>query len=117
MSILSTEQLGHSYHDKWLFKSIYWGLQKGDRIALTGVNGSGKSTYLRILSGKLKPSDGKVVTERNLKIGYLEQDPQFNNDQTINDFIFTLDNKQQQLIKQYEELTRSVSPDEKSFIS
>ena len=103
MSILSTEQLGHSFNDNWLFKDLYFGLNKGDRVALVGINGTGKSTLLRILSGILQPSLGKVVTERDLRIGYLEQDPQFSNQETISDFIYSLGNERQQLIRQYEE--------------
>ncbi|HUH34175.1 MAG TPA: ABC-F family ATP-binding cassette domain-containing protein [Daejeonella sp.] len=113
MSILSTEQLGHSFNDNWLFKDLYLGLAKGDRVALVGVNGTGKSTLLRILSGHLAPSLGKVVTERDLRIGYLEQDPQFNSSDTISDFIYSIGNKQQQLIRQYEEAIEVEPHDEK----
>ncbi len=103
MSILSTEQLGHSFNDNWLFTDLYFGINKGERIALVGINGTGKSTFLRILAGMLVPSLGKVVTERDLRIGYLEQDPQFNDQATISDFIYSIGNSRQQLIRQYEE--------------
>lgn len=113
MSILSTEQLGHSFNDNWLFKDLYFGLNKGDRVALVGINGTGKSTLLRILSGLLAPSLGKVVTERDLRIGYLEQDPQFQNQETISDFIYSIGNERQQLIRQYEEAVEQEVHDEK----
>ena len=113
MSILSTEQLGHSFNDNWLFKDLYLGLNKGDRVALVGINGTGKSTLLRILSGLLAPSLGKVVTERDLRIGYLEQDPQFQNQETISDFIYSIGNERQQLIRQYEEAVEQEVQDEK----
>lgn len=113
MSILSTEQLGHSFNDNWLFKDIYFGLEKGDRVALVGINGTGKSTFLRILSGILSPSIGKVVTERDLRIGYLEQDPQFQNQNTISDFIYSIGNERQQLIRKYEEAVNQEVQDEK----
>ena len=113
MSILSTEQLGHSFNDNWLFKDLFLGLAKGDRVALVGVNGTGKSTLLKILSGTLSPSLGKVVTERDLKIGYLEQDPQYQLLNTISDFIYSIGNKQQQLIRQYEEVISQEPHDEK----
>lgn len=113
MSILSTEQLGHSFNDNWLFKDLYLGLNKGDRVALVGINGTGKSTLLRILSGLLAPSLGKVVTERDLRIGYLEQDPQFQNQETISDFIYSIGNERQQLIRHYEEAVEKEVQDEK----
>ena len=113
MSILSTEQLGHSFNDNWLFKDLYFGLNKGDRVALVGINGTGKSTLLRILSGILQSSLGKVVTERDLRIGYLEQDPQFSNQETISDFIYSIGHERQQLIRQYEEAANQEVNDEK----
>jgi ATP-binding cassette subfamily F protein uup len=113
VSILSTEQLGHSFNDNWLFKDIYFGLEKGDRVALVGINGTGKSTFLRILSGILAPSLGKVVTERDLRIGYLEQDPQFQNQNTISDFIYSIGNERQQLIRKYEEAVNQEVQNEK----
>ena len=113
MSILSTEQLGHSFSDNWLFKDLYFGLNKGERVALVGINGTGKSTFLRILSGMLAPGLGKVVTERDLRIGYLEQDPQFNDQDSISDFIYSIGNSRQQLIREYEEAISQDVTDEK----
>ena len=108
MSILSTEQLGHIYSDRWLFKDLSFGIQKGDRVALVGINGTGKSTLLKILAGIEIPTLGKVVTERGINIGYLEQDPKFEGLTTINDFVFSVDNEQQQLIKEYERLIEMI---------
>ncbi|SKB72784.1 ABC-F family ATP-binding cassette domain-containing protein [Daejeonella lutea] len=112
MSILSTEQLGHSFNDNWLFTDLYFGINKGERVALVGINGTGKSTLLKILSGMLAPGIGKVVTERDLRVGYLDQDPKFNHQETISDFIYSIGNSRQQLIRQYEEaVNQSVTND------
>lgn len=113
MSILSTEQLGHSFNDNWLFTDLYFGINKGERVALVGINGTGKSTFLKILSGMLAPSLGKVVTERDLRVGYLEQDPKFNDQETISDFIYSIGNSRQQLIRQYEEAVNQEVADDK----
>lgn len=107
MSILSTELVSHSFHDQWLFKDLHFGLLKGDRVALVGINGTGKSTLLKILAGILEPQSGNVVSERGIQIGYLAQEPDFSGLNTINDFIFSAENEQQQLIKEYEELINS----------
>ncbi|MDR3011300.1 MAG: ABC-F family ATP-binding cassette domain-containing protein [Sphingobacterium sp.] len=104
MSILATEQVSHSFHDRWLFKDLHFGLQKGDRIALVGINGTGKSTLLAILAERILPTSGKVVKEKGIKIGFLEQDPDFTGLKSINDFIYSADNDQQRLIREYEEL-------------
>jgi ATP-binding cassette subfamily F protein uup len=101
-TLISAENLGHSFHDNWLFSQQTFGINSGRRIALVGANGAGKSTLLKILAEKLKPTEGKVVKSKFLSMGYLEQDPSFNPEETINDFIFKADNEQQQLIKAYE---------------
>ncbi|MGY4538857.1 ATP-binding cassette subfamily F protein uup [Mucilaginibacter sp. UYNi724] len=101
---ISAENLGHSFNDNWLFKNLTIGINRGRRVALVGVNGAGKSTLLKILSGSLKPTEGKVAQARDLNVGYLEQDPFFKNAVTISDYIFHSDNIQQQLIRRYEEL-------------
>jgi len=111
VSILSTERLGHSYHDRWLFRNLHFGLQKGDRVALVGPNGAGKSSLLRILAGELEPSEGAVVGEKGLRIGFLPQDPVFDTFESINDFIYRSDNAQQQLIRAYEELVANPDAD------
>ncbi|WP_256010914.1 ABC-F family ATP-binding cassette domain-containing protein [Desertivirga xinjiangensis] len=112
MSILSGEQLGHSFNDTWLFRDITFGIAKGQRVALVGVNGSGKSTLMKILCERLIPTEGKVVKEKGLSVGYLEQDPDFGGQRTIADYIYSLDNKQQQLIRQYEHLIATDNPDD-----
>ena len=101
---ISVENLGHSFHDHWLFKNLTLGINKGRRVALVGVNGAGKSTLLKLLSGKFLPTEGKVVQTKDLRVGYLEQDPDFKDAVTISDYIFHKDNAQQQAIRKYEEL-------------
>lgn len=116
MSILSTEQVSHSFNDKWLFNDLHFALLKGDRVALVGINGTGKSTLLKILSGLIIPTNGRVVKEKGLKIGYLPQEPNFSDLNTINDFIYSADNEQQQLIKEYEQLVENEDFSSKKFM-
>lgn len=115
MSIISTEQLGHSFNDRWLFKDLHFGLQKGDRVALVGINGTGKSTLLKLLAEEFPPQEGRVVKERGIRIGYLPQEPDFTGISTINDFIYSSENEQQQLIKEYEQLLESKNIDTKEL--
>jgi len=115
VSILSTEQVSHSFNDKWLFKDLHFGLQKGDRIALVGINGTGKSTLLSILAEKQIPTSGKVVKEKGIKVGFLPQNPDFTGLNSINDFIYSADNEQQSLIREYEELLSQENPDQQKL--
>ncbi|HWD90305.1 MAG TPA: ABC-F family ATP-binding cassette domain-containing protein [Mucilaginibacter sp.] len=101
---LSAENLGHSFHDHWLFRNQTIGINRGQRVALVGINGAGKSTLLKLFAGLFLPTEGKVVYARDLRLEYLEQDPSFELAYTISDYIFHSDNKQQQLIRAYEEL-------------
>lgn len=101
---ISAENIGHSFHDHWLFRNVNIGINRGRRIALVGINGAGKSTLLKILAGQLAPTEGKVAQMRGLRVGYLEQDPGFKDAVTISDYIFHAEDKQQQLIRKYEEL-------------
>ncbi|WP_158825719.1 ABC-F family ATP-binding cassette domain-containing protein [Mucilaginibacter lacusdianchii] len=112
---LSAENLGHSFHDHWLFRNLTIGINRGRRVALVGVNGAGKSTLLKLLSGKIAPTEGKVVSARDLRPGYLEQDPAFEKGHTISDYIFHKDNVQQQLILKYEQLLENDPNNEKAI--
>lgn len=112
MSILSTEKLGHAFNDNWLFKDLNFSLHRGDRVALVGINGTGKSSLLRILAGQLDPTVGLVVSEKGITIGFLDQNPDFKEFTSVNDFIYSADNTQQNLIRQYEDLLREANPDQ-----
>ena len=107
--------MGHGYHDEWLFKNLTLGINSGQRVALVGINGAGKSTLLKLLAERFPPLEGKIVKNKAVKIGFLDQEPQFTEGYSISDHIFSLENKQQQLIKEYEELIEDPNPDEKTL--
>ncbi|WP_316830368.1 ABC-F family ATP-binding cassette domain-containing protein [Pedobacter aquatilis] len=112
-TLIAAEGLGHGYHDEWLFKNLTLGINSGQRVALVGINGAGKSTLLKLLAERFAPLEGKIVKNKSVKLGFLDQEPQFTEGFSISDHIFSLENKQQQLIKEYEELIENPNPDEK----
>jgi ABC transport system ATP-binding/permease protein len=114
-TLIAAEGLGHGYHDEWLFKNLTLGINSGQRVALVGINGAGKSTLLKLLAERFPPLEGKIVKNKSVKIGFLDQEPQFTEGFSISDHIFSLENKQQQLIKEYEELIENPNPDEKTL--
>ncbi|MNJ99957.1 ABC transporter ATP-binding protein uup [compost metagenome] len=114
-TLIAAEGLGHAYHDEWLFKNLTLGINAGQRVALVGVNGAGKSTLMKLLAERFAPLEGKIVKNKSTKIGFLDQEPSFPDNSSISDFIFSSDNKQQQLIKEYEELIEEEHPDEKKL--
>lgn len=114
-TLIAAEGLGHGYHQEWLFKNLTLGINSGQRVALVGINGAGKSTLLKLLAERFEPLEGKIVKNKSVKIGFLDQEPSFPEGYSISDFIFSMDNKQQQLIREYEELIEQEHPDEQKL--
>lgn len=87
MNYLSIKYLSKSYGEKILFEEISLGLHKGEKTALIANNGTGKSTLLKIIAGKEEADSGEVVVRNGIKIGYLPQQPVFDESLTINELI------------------------------
>lgn len=102
MHYVSAEGLGKSYGIQPLFQNITFHIQEGDRIALVARNGTGKSTLLRILSGRETPDSGNVWINREITVALLEQDPVFLEDNTVLDNIFHHNNAVMNTVRQYE---------------
>lgn len=77
MNLLTIDKVTKAYTDKILFEEVSLGIQEGDKIGVIGINGTGKSTLLKIISGIEEPDTGEVTTGRNIKIEYLAQQPEF----------------------------------------
>lgn len=73
MSILNVEHLSHGFGDRAIFHDVSFRLLKGEHIGLIGANGEGKSTFMNIITGKLRPDEGKVEWAKNVRVGYLDQ--------------------------------------------
>lgn len=76
-NFLNVEDLGKSYGDRVLFSNISFGVDEGEKIGIVAKNGTGKSTLLRILSGKESADSGSIVWRNGLRIGVLDQVPVF----------------------------------------
>ena len=103
MNYLSAELISKTFNDKWLFKDISLGISQGEKFAMVGNNGVGKSTLLKILTGELKSDSGKVVTRDGIRLGFLTQQPQVDNNQFVKDILFDASNKVAAAVKEYEE--------------
>src|SRR5205823_911316 len=83
MNILSIENITKNYSDKPLFSDLSFGLEEGEKRALIARNGSGKSTLMKIIAGIEKPDSGIISFRKDLRIGYLDQQPSFDPLQTV----------------------------------
>ncbi|MBW3128763.1 ABC-F family ATP-binding cassette domain-containing protein [Hymenobacter profundi] len=102
MNLLSAENISKNYADRWLFRDLNFGLQQGQRVALVGINGTGKTTLLRILAG-IEPGDtGSVSVRKETRVAFLGQQPVFDENLTVEETIFASQNATLAAIRDYE---------------
>lgn len=107
MNYITLEKIYKSYSEKVLLKNVSLTVNEGDKIGIIGINGAGKSTLLKILAGKDEFFDGEMTKNKNVRIEYLSQRQEFDDNSTILEQIFKSDTKEMKLIKEYEELLGS----------
>lgn len=83
MNILSLENITHSYTERKLFDNTSFYLHEGEKVGVIGINGTGKSTLLKIMAGVEVPDEGEVIKASNMMIHYLPQNPKFNDGDTV----------------------------------
>lgn len=83
MNLLTAEGITHSYHDRRLFSDLSFHLNEGEKVGLIGINGTGKSTLLKIIAGMLVPDEGTVIRGNQLTLSYLPQSPEFSDTDTV----------------------------------
>lgn len=111
-SYLQIENLTKSYGDRNLFDSITFGVNEGDKIGVIAKNGTGKSTLLKIISGKESPDDGKITYRNDLRVGILDQMPEFSTDATVLDSCLLDNSEKAQIIAKYELALNNGNADE-----
>lgn len=87
MNVLNLEHISKVYGDKVIFDDISCGIHQGDKIGIIGINGTGKTTFLKILAGLEEADEGQVITQNGLRITYLPQHPEFPKDATILSYV------------------------------
>lgn len=92
-SLLQAENISKRYGDKLLFENININISEGQKIALVAKNGTGKTSLLNILAGTDTSDSGKLSRKRDVKIAYLPQEIDLDNNKTVLDAIFFLDNE------------------------
>lgn len=102
MNLLSIEGLTKSYGEKVLFKNLSLGISEGEKIGLIGINGTGKSSLLKIIDGDDNYDQGKIIKNNNLRIEYLDQNTEFDEEFTVLDAIFKGNSPVMRIVREYE---------------
>ncbi|AZU63071.1 ABC-F family ATP-binding cassette domain-containing protein [Neobacillus mesonae] len=102
MKMLTVEGLSKTYGEKQLFQEITFTIAEKERVGLIGVNGTGKSSLLKIVAGLDQPDAGKIVTGKDYSISYLQQQPEFDADRTVLEQVFYGDAPILKLMREYE---------------
>ena len=102
MNLLSVENISKAFGEHIILENISFGINKDQKIAFIAKNGTGKTTLLNIIAGKDQPDSGQVVFRKGIHIGFLAQNPSFNEELTVEETIFATDNPILRLIQEYE---------------
>ncbi|WP_284035968.1 ABC-F family ATP-binding cassette domain-containing protein [Neobacillus sp. 114] len=104
MKMLTVENVSKTYGEKQLFSNISFTIGEKERVGLIGVNGTGKSSLLKIVAGLDVPDEGKIISGKDYSIAYLSQQPDFEMDRTILEQVFHGDAPILKLMREYENI-------------
>ena len=109
MNLMTLENISKSYSEKILLKDISLGINEGEKIGIIGVNGTGKSTLLKIIAGVEVPDDGTIIKANRVRVEYLPQNPDYNEDFTVLQQVFKGTSSEMKLLLEYEETLTAIS--------
>lgn len=87
MNILNIEHVSKVFGEKKVFDDVSYGIHEGDKIGIIGINGTGKTTLLKMIAGAEEPDEGQVIKQNGLRISYLPQNPVFPKDATVLSYV------------------------------
>jgi ATP-binding cassette subfamily F protein uup len=102
MSLITLESVSKQYSEHLLFDQVSLLVNEGDRIGLIGINGSGKSTFLRLVAGLETPDSGRILVRGGIHVQYLSQEPPLDDSLTVLAQLFDSDSAQVRLLRDYE---------------
>lgn len=109
MHVLTIEGLGKSYGDKTLFADVSFGIATGDRFGIVGVNGTGKTTFMRTIAGVEPIEKGHMMKGKGVTIEYVAQEPEFNPKATVLDTVLGGDAPEMHAVRQYTQVMEALS--------
>ncbi len=112
MNYLSVENISKSFGERTLFDNISFGINKDQKIAFIAKNGSGKTTIMSIINGLDEPDTGQVVLRKGIRMAFLSQDNNLQEELTIEESIFASDNETLKIIEAYEKALENPDDEE-----
>ncbi|WP_055665365.1 ABC-F family ATP-binding cassette domain-containing protein [Desnuesiella massiliensis] len=109
MNLLTLENITKSYSEKVLLNNISLGINEGEKIGLIGVNGTGKSTFLKIIAGIEVADLGTIVKGNKVRIEYLSQNPDYDPNATVLEQVFKGSSPEMVLLREYEQLLEKIN--------
>lgn len=108
MNIMTVEHISKSYGEKVLFEDASFGMADQDKIGIIGVNGTGKSTFLRVIAGLEPPDEGQISIGNSVRVRYLAQNPDFDPGMTVLQQVFQGQDPQMKIVRDYTETMERV---------
>ena len=113
MNYLSVENISKSFGERTLFKDISFGINKDQKIAFIAKNGSGKTQIMRMINGDDEPDTGQIIIRKGIKMAFLSQNNNLQDELTIEESIFASDNDVLKVIERYEKALENPEDEEK----
>ena len=112
MNLITLENINKSYSEKILANNVSLGINEGEKIGLIGVNGTGKSSFLKIVAGVEEPDEGTVTKGNRVRIEYLAQTPDYDDNATVLEQVFKGNSEEMRILREYEELLEKIDKGE-----
>ncbi len=109
MNLMTLENISKSYSEKTLLKNISLGINEGEKIGLIGVNGTGKSTLLKIIAGVEESESGTITKANKVRVEYLPQNPNYNEEATVLEQVFKGTSTEMKLLGEYEDILDKIN--------
>ncbi|WP_300259211.1 ABC-F family ATP-binding cassette domain-containing protein [Clostridium sp.] len=112
MNLITLENISKSYSEKILANNVSLGINEGEKIGLIGVNGTGKSSFLKIVAGVEEPDEGTVTKGNRVRVEYLAQTPNYDDNATVLEQVFKGNSEEMRILREYEELLEKIDKGE-----
>lgn len=109
MNLITLDNISKSYSEKLLLDNVSFSINEGEKIGIIGLNGAGKSTLLKIITGKDEFFDGLITKGKDIRIEYLDQNPEVDINATVLEQVFKAETKEIQLLMKYEMLLEKIN--------